>query len=54
MQSREEIRELHRVSGEGCYWMRVRIGNGSELNQLLEELLRFGNYKLSLSIEKLK
>ena len=54
VQSREEIQELHRVSGEGCYWMRVRIGNGAELNQLLEDVLRFGNYKLSLSIEKLK
>lgn len=54
VQSREEIEEMHRVSGEGCYWLRVRITDGAELNGLLDALLRYGNYKVSLSIEALK
>ncbi|HEY4390028.1 MAG TPA: Lrp/AsnC family transcriptional regulator [Paenibacillus sp.] len=54
VQSNKEIEEVHRVGGEGCYWMRVRIDNISKLNELLEEVLRYGNYKLSLSIEKVK
>ncbi|WP_410772505.1 Lrp/AsnC family transcriptional regulator [Fontibacillus sp. BL9] len=48
------IAELHRVSGEGCYWMRVRVSSQALLNEFLEELLRFGNYKVSLSIGQLK
>ncbi|MBO7748566.1 Lrp/AsnC family transcriptional regulator [Paenibacillus sp. MWE-103] len=51
---REEIAEMHRVSGEGCYWLRVRVNGGAELNALLGELLAFGNYKVSLSIETVK
>lgn len=54
IQSRNEIEEVHRVGGEGCYWMRVRVNDGSELNKLLDEVLQYGNYKLSLSIEKVK
>ncbi|GFN31398.1 Lrp/AsnC family transcriptional regulator [Paenibacillus xylaniclasticus] len=52
--SNECITEVHRVSGEGCYWLRIRIGTIPDLNGLLEEVLKYGNYKLSLSIEKVK
>lgn len=54
VQSNEAVTEVHRVGGEGCYWLRIRIGDGSELNELLEEILKYGNYKLSLSIERVK
>lgn len=54
VRSNESVHEAHRVSGEGCYWLRVRIGDGSELNELLDQVLKYGNYKLSLSIEKIK
>ncbi|PYI53800.1 Lrp/AsnC family transcriptional regulator [Paenibacillus flagellatus] len=50
----ERIEEMHRVSGEGCYWLRVRVGTPAGLTAFLDELLRFGNYKLSLSIGRLK
>ncbi|GGA28244.1 Lrp/AsnC family transcriptional regulator [Paenibacillus physcomitrellae] len=49
-----EIVEMHRISGEGCYWLRARAAGIVELNRLLEELLKFGNYKLALSLEKVK
>lgn len=54
VQGDERIVEMHRVSGEGCYWMRVRVGTPLELNAFLDELLKFGNYKLSLSIGRIK
>ncbi|RUT33701.1 Lrp/AsnC family transcriptional regulator [Paenibacillus zeisoli] len=54
VRSTESVAEVHRVGGEGCYWLRVRISNGTELNKLLEEILKYGNYKLSLSIEQIK
>ncbi|MBP1175005.1 Lrp/AsnC family leucine-responsive transcriptional regulator [Paenibacillus sp. PvR133] len=44
------IVEIHRVSGEGCYWMRLRMSSQAELNTMLDELTKFGNYKLSFSI----
>lgn len=54
VRSNEAVTEVHRVSGEGCYWLRVRMSDGSGLNKLLEEVLQYGNYKLSLSIEQIK
>jgi len=48
------VTEAHRVGGEGCYWLRIRVGTMSDLNKLLEEVLKYGNYKLSLTIEKVK
>lgn len=54
VQSNDSIAEVHRVGGEGCYWLRLRVSDGTELNKLLEEALQFGNYKLSLSIERVK
>ncbi|MCS7460283.1 Lrp/AsnC family transcriptional regulator [Paenibacillus doosanensis] len=50
----ECIAETHRVSGEGCYWLRVRVASAAELNTFLDELLKYGNYKLSLSIGQIK
>ncbi|NEW09280.1 Lrp/AsnC family transcriptional regulator [Paenibacillus sp. SYP-B3998] len=54
VQQNEQIIEMHRVSGEGCYWMRVRVSSSEQLSDLLDALLRFGNYKLSLSIGQVK
>ncbi|MFF2890342.1 Lrp/AsnC ligand binding domain-containing protein [Paenibacillus sp. NPDC057967] len=34
------ITELHRVTGEGCYWLKVRYSNPAGF---LENMLRFGN-----------
>lgn len=53
-QANEQVVELHRVSGDGCYWLRVRVGSPKELNAFLDELLTYANYKLSLSIDQIK
>ncbi|MDP4095341.1 Lrp/AsnC family transcriptional regulator [Paenibacillus sp. P96] len=50
----EQVTEMHRVSGEGCYWLRVRVASPLELNDFLDHLLKYGNYKLSMSIGQLK
>ncbi|MCM3626966.1 Lrp/AsnC family transcriptional regulator [Paenibacillus glycanilyticus] len=52
--SSRHVAETHRVSGEGCYWMRVRVGSQLELTDFLDELLTYGNYKVSLSIGQVK
>ncbi|AIQ11728.1 Lrp/AsnC family transcriptional regulator [Paenibacillus durus] len=52
--SEEEIEEAYRVSGEGCYWMRARTESPERLNALLDRLLKYGNYKVSLAIGQVK
>jgi len=48
------IHEAHRISGEGCYLLRVQVSNQDELNQLLDEILHYANYRLHLSIGQVK
>jgi len=50
----EAITEAHRVSGEGCYWLKANLATQKELNELLDTLLLYGNYKVNLSINKVK
>lgn len=51
---KDSVTEVHRVSGEGCYWMSVRVDTLARLNELLDGLLQFGNYKVSLPIGQVK
>ncbi|SFE75629.1 Lrp/AsnC family transcriptional regulator [Alteribacillus iranensis] len=54
IQEREEVMEAHRVSGEGCYHLKVQVFSQEQLNQLLNEILDHGNYSLNLSIQEIK
>lgn len=51
---KEEISRLHRTSGDGCYLLEASVSGVDELNLLLDEILKYGNYRLSLSIGKIK
>lgn len=51
---RNEVLEVHRVSGEGCYHLKIKIKSQEQLNLFLNELLEFGNYSLHLSIKEIK
>jgi Lrp/AsnC family leucine-responsive transcriptional regulator len=48
------ITAAHRVSGDGCYWLRAELASHDDLNTLLEQILRHGNYRLHLSIDRIK
>lgn len=50
----KEIIEAHRVSGEGCYHLKIKVESQSTLNKLLDNVLEYGNYKLYLSINEVK
>lgn len=54
IKNKPEIKELHRISGDGCYWLRAIMPSHEQLNALLDEILPFGNYRLSISIGKIK
>lgn len=53
-QNHSGVAELHRVSGEGCYWMRVYLRDQEELNAFLDQLLQYGNYRVNLGMGQLK
>jgi Lrp/AsnC family transcriptional regulator, leucine-responsive regulatory protein len=51
---RNEVLEVHRVSGEGCYHLKITVKSQDQLNLFLNELLEYGNYSLHLSIKEIK
>jgi len=48
------ILEAYRMSGEGCYWLKANLANQKDLTELLDAILLYGNYKVSLAIDKIK
>lgn len=48
------IVEANRISGEGCYLLKVVSSDREEIVELLDQILQYGNYKINLSIEKIK
>lgn len=48
------ISEAYRISGDGCYLLKVHTKDQQSLNEFLDEILNFGNYRLTLSIDKIK
>ncbi|AZV59480.1 Lrp/AsnC family transcriptional regulator [Peribacillus frigoritolerans] len=51
---RNEIVEAHRVSGEGCYHLKIKVNSQELLNLFLNKILDYGNYSLYLSIQEIK
>ncbi len=47
------IQEAHRISGDGCYWLKVSTPSLEVLNTLLQEIVPFANYRLNLSVARL-
>ncbi len=48
------ITEAYRISGEGCYYLKVAVESHTQLEELLDGILQFGNYKVNLSIGRIK
>ena len=51
---RQEVVEAHRVSGEGCYHLKIKVASQEQLNLFLNAILDYGNYTLYLSIKEIK
>ena len=49
-----EVVEAHRISGEGCYHLKIKVKSQEQLNLFLNKLLDHGNYSLYLSIQEIK
>lgn len=52
--SQEGVTEAHKISGNGCYILKVVMRDSKELDQFLNLLLKYGNYALSLSVNRTK
>jgi Lrp/AsnC family transcriptional regulator, leucine-responsive regulatory protein len=51
---RNEVVEAHRVSGEGCYHLKIKVDSQETLNLFLNKILDYGNYTMYLSIKEIK
>lgn len=54
IKERKEVVEAHRVSGAGCYHLKVKVNTQDQLNLFLNKILDYGNYSLYLSIQEIK
>lgn len=54
VEGKEEILEAYKISGDGCYYVSACFSNQEALNRVLDEILQFGNYRLYLSIARIK
>jgi Lrp/AsnC family leucine-responsive transcriptional regulator len=43
-----------RISGDGCYLLEFRVTSHEELTEILNQILEFGNYRVDLSIGRIK
>ena len=48
MNDRNEVVEVHRVSGEGCYHIKIKVNSQEQLNLFLDKILEYGNYTVHL------
>lgn len=52
MNDRNEVVEVHRVSGEACYHVKIKVNSQEQLNLFLDT--EYGNYTVHLSIKEIK
>ena len=50
----KEAVEVHRVSGEACYHIKIKVSSQEQLNLFLDKILDYGNYTVHLSIQEIK
>jgi Lrp/AsnC family leucine-responsive transcriptional regulator len=48
------ITEAHRISGDGCYLLKIICSNMDQINLLLDDIMEFGTYRLNLSTSTIK
>jgi Lrp/AsnC family transcriptional regulator, leucine-responsive regulatory protein len=48
------VSEAYRISGEGCYSLKVIASAQAELTDFLDRILPYGNYRVNLSIGHIK
>jgi len=52
--SQADIKEVYKISGYGCYLLRIESQCKEDLNTILDKLVTYGNYQVSSVIGKHK
>ena len=50
----EIITEAYRISGDGCYLLKICAASQEEITSFLDNLLQYGNYRINISIGRFK
>jgi Lrp/AsnC family leucine-responsive transcriptional regulator len=50
----QAVVEASHISGEGCYMLKIQVNSQEDLNQFLDLVLKYGNYRVNMSIGKIK
>lgn len=54
LKEHESVVEASRISGEGCYIVKIQVTSQDDLNLFLDSILEYGNYRINISIGKVK
>jgi Lrp/AsnC family leucine-responsive transcriptional regulator len=54
IRSQEGVVEAHRITGNGCYILKVSMHGSEELNPFISTLLKYANYSMGFSIDMIK
>lgn len=54
LKDNESVVEASRISGEGCYMLKIHVNSQDDLNYFLDSILEYGNYRVNISIGKVK
>jgi len=54
LKDNESVVEASRISGEGCYMLKIQVNSQLDLNHFLDSVLQYGNYRINISIGKIK
>lgn len=54
IETTEEITEAYRTSADCCYFLKVETDKNETLNRILDNIMEFATYQLTLSIGRLK
>ena len=54
LSNNESVLEANRISGEGCYMLKIQVNSQEDLNDFLDFVLKYGNYRVNISIGKIK
>ncbi len=50
----DSVVEASRISGDGCYILKLQVSSPDELNCFLDSVLKYGNYQVNICIGKIK
>nr|WP_028551315.1 Lrp/AsnC family transcriptional regulator [Paenibacillus sp. UNC451MF] len=48
------VKEAYRISGEGCYLLRLLVASHGELNAFLDRLVEYANYRVHICLDRIK